>query len=263
MALGIAIGAPPDPFNMAGQDWGLPPFVPWRLRAAHYAPFIAVVRAACRHMGGLRIDHVMGLFRQFWVPAGGSPADGAYVHLPSHELLAIIRLEATLADAFVVGEDLGTVEPYVREALRGGGILGTKVWWFDQECEQWPDANLATVTTHDLPTANGVWFGADGSQEMYDALHALGAADAKEAVAEVHHLVAASRAQLVLATTDDLAGMVERPNHPGTTNDEQPNWCRRLPVAVEQLVAADPGAAIVATLAQLRVSSNGAATSGS
>jgi 4-alpha-glucanotransferase len=263
MALGIAIGAPPDPFNMAGQDWGLPPFVPWRLRAAHYAPFIAMVRAACRHMGGLRIDHVMGLFRQFWVPAGGSPADGAYVHLPSHELLAIIRLEATLADAFVVGEDLGTVEPYVREALRGGGILGTKVWWFDQACEQWPDANLATVTTHDLPTANGVWFGADGSQEMYDALHALGAADAKEAVAEVHHLVAASRAQLVLATTDDLAGMVERPNHPGTTNDEQPNWCRRLPVAVEQLVAADPGAAIVATLAQLRVSSNGAATSGS
>jgi hypothetical protein len=103
----VSIGAPPDPFNAAGQDWGLPPFIPWRLRAAQYAPFIALVRAACRHMGGLRIDHVMGLFRQFWVPAGGSPAEGAYVHLPAHEMLAIIRIEATRAGTFVIGEDLG------------------------------------------------------------------------------------------------------------------------------------------------------------
>lgn len=246
MALGVSIGAPPDPFNAAGQDWGLPPFIPWRLRAARYAPFIELVRAACRHMGGLRIDHVMGLFRQYWVPAGGSSADGAYVHLPAHELLAIIRIEATRAGTFVIGEDLGTVEPGVREALRDSGILGTKVWWFDQACGEWPDANLATVTTHDLPTTAGVWFGVDGSTEMYDALHALvPGTSATDAVVEVHRAVAASPARLVLVTTDDLAGMVERPNHPGTTNDQQPNWCRRLAAGVDRLFDAEPGSAII------------------
>ena len=156
MALGMGIGAPPDPFNEAGQDWGLPPFVPWRLRAARYAPFIGMVRAALQGMGGLRIDHVMGLFRQFWVPAGGTPADGGYVQMSANELLAIIRLEANRAGAFVCGEDLGTVEPHVREALAGSGILGTRVFWFDQRPHEWTYLNLATVTTHDLPTVAGV-----------------------------------------------------------------------------------------------------------
>ena len=247
MALGVSIGAPPDPFNAAGQDWGLPPFIPWRLRAAQYAPFISLVRAACRHMGGLRIDHVMGLFRQFWVPAGGSPTEGAYVHLPADEMLAIIRIEASRAGTFVIGEDLGTVEAGVREALRDSGILGTKVWWFDQACAQWPEANLATVTTHDLPTVTGVWFGADGSTEMYDALHALvPGTNATAAAVGVHAAVASSPAQLVLATTDDLAGMLERPNRPGTTNDKEPNWSRRLAAGVDRLFDAEPGAQIIA-----------------
>ncbi len=253
MALGVSVGAPPDPFNAAGQDWGLPPFIPWRLRAAHYAPFIAVVRAACRHMGGLRIDHVMGLFRQYWIPAGGSPADGAYVHLPAHELLAIIRLEATRAGTFVVGEDLGTVEPYVRDALRSSGVLGTKVWWFDTASEHWAEPNLATVTTHDLPTVAGVFLGADGSDEMQHALHALTSASSPlTAAVDVHRAVAASPSQLVLATTDDLAGMVERPNHPGTTNDQQPNWCRRLPVPVDALFDREPGTAITDVIRETR-----------
>jgi 4-alpha-glucanotransferase len=262
MALGAAIGAPPDPFNMAGQNWGLPPFVPWRLREQHYAPFIAMVRSACRHMGGLRIDHVMGLFRQYWIPVGGSPADGAYVRLPAHELLAIIRLEATRAGAFVVGEDLGTVEPEVHDALRDSGVLGTKVWWFDQGCAHWPAANLATVTTHDLPTVAGVWYGADGSPEMGHALHELGAASAHEAAMEVHHLVGESPARLVLATSDDLVGMIERPNHPGTMADEQPNWCRRLSVPTGSVLLAEPGAEVVAELQRLRVSSERDGTSG-
>ncbi len=253
MALGVSVGAPPDPFNAAGQDWGLPPFVPWKLRAAHYAPFIAMVRAACRHMGGLRIDHVMGLFRQYWIPAGGSPAEGAYVYLPADELLAIIRIEATRADAFVVGEDLGTVEPHVREALRSSGILGTKVWWFDTDAEHWAEPNLATVTTHDLPTVSGVHFAADGSDEMQHALRALTpAVDAIEATVDVHRVVATSPSQLVLATTDDLAGMIERPNHPGTTNDQQPNWCRRLPVPVDALFDREPGSAIVDEFRRVR-----------
>lgn len=252
MALGVGIGAPPDPFNEAGQDWGLPPFVPWKLRAAHYAPFVSLVRAACRHMGGLRIDHVMGLFRQYWVPHGGTPRDGAYVHLPAHELLAILRLEATRAGTFVVGEDLGTVEPHVRDALRTSGILGTKVWWFDTNTEGWAEPNLATVSTHDLPTVAGVWYGADGSAEMYQAVHGVGATDAVGAAVELHRRVAASPSQLVLATTDDLAGMVERPNHPGTTSAEQPNWCRRLPVPVARLLGDEPGASIVAALGDPR-----------
>ncbi len=251
MALDASIGAPPDPFNADGQDWGLPPFVPWRLRAARYAPFIDLVRAACRHMGGLRIDHVMGLFRQFWVPSGAAPADGAYVRLPSKEMLAIIRLEAGRAGSFVIGEDLGTVEPGVREGLRASAVLGTKVWWFDNETPAWPPENLATVTTHDLPTIAGVWYGADGSPEMRAELATLGS-NATTAAVEVHRRVAASASALVLATTDDLAGMVERPNHPGTTADQQPNWRRRLPATSEAFLADEPGSAIVAALQQNR-----------
>ncbi|MEI8238471.1 MAG: 4-alpha-glucanotransferase [Actinomycetota bacterium] len=256
MAHGVGIGAPPDPFNPAGQNWGLPPFVPWRLRNVHYAPFIAMVRAACAGMGGLRIDHVMGLFRQYWVPEGGSPADGAYVYLPASELLAIIRLEATRAGTFVVGEDLGTVEPGVREQLRASGILGTKVWWFDQDVEGWGATNLATVTTHDLPTVAGVALGADGSAEMQHALDALRGelppTDLAGIAERVHRLVASSPAVLCLASADDLAGMVERPNHPGTTNDEQPNWQRRLPVSADSLVIGEPGARIIAAIARER-----------
>jgi len=253
MALGASVGAPPDPFNTAGQDWGLPPFVPWRLRAAGHAPFISMVRGALRHMGGLRIDHAMGLFRQFWVPAGGSPADGAYVRLPAHELLAIVRIEATRAGAFVVGEDLGTVEAGVREALGGSGILGTKVWWFDQRVDQWAPANLATVTTHDLPTVEGVRSGVDGSDEMVAALRTLAdEADSVQALHALHSAVASSPARLVLATTDDLAGSAERPNRPGTSGSDTANWRRRLPVAAEGLLHTDTAAAVLGVLRTAR-----------
>ncbi len=251
IALDVAVGAPPDPFNEAGQNWGLPPFIPWRLRADHYRPFISMVRAACHNMGGLRIDHVMGLFRQFWIPSGGSPADGAYVRLPAHELLAIIRLEATRAGAFVVGEDLGTVEMYVRDMLSSSGMLGTKVWWFDQQVDHWGAANLATVTTHDLPTVAGVFYGADGSPEMQAALRSVSPdGSCAQAAVAAHRQVASAAPTLALTTTDDLAGMVERPNHPGTTADQQPNWCRRLPVTVDALVEGEPGADIIAAMAR-------------
>ena len=117
LALDMRIGAPPDPFNPDGQSWGIPPFVPWRLRAALYQPFIDTMRAALRGMDGLRIDHVMGLFRQFWVPAGGEPRRRRVRAFPADELLAIMAIEATRAGAFVVGEDLGTVEADVHHAL--------------------------------------------------------------------------------------------------------------------------------------------------
>jgi len=253
MALGVRIGAPPDPFNTAGQDWGLPPFIPARLRAAQYQPFIAMVRAACQSMAGLRIDHVMGLFRQFWIPEGGAPADGTYVRLPAVDLLAIIRLEATRAGAFVVGEDLGTVEPEVHDALRASGIMGTKVWWFDTNPSDWPERNLATVTTHDLPTVLGVWNHTDGSSEMAAALQQTTSSHTGNAASvELHRQVAASAARLCLIALDDLAGCTERPNHPGTLGAEHPNWCRRMPADAATIMTRSPGADIVAAVAATR-----------
>ena len=255
IALGVRIGAPPDPFNAAGQDWGLPPFIPARLSAAQYRPFIAMVRAACQSMAGLRIDHVMGLFRQFWIPEGGEPTDGTYVRLPAADLLAIIRLEATRAGAFVIGEDLGTVEPEVHDALRASHIMGTKVWWFDTDPSAWPEHNLATVTTHDLPTVLGVWNQTDGKPEMAAALQQTVAADTGNAAsAELHQQVAASGARLFLIALDDLAGCTERPNHPGTLGDEHPNWCRRMPTDTATVLRQSPGRDIVGAVAAARPS---------
>ncbi|MCB0997849.1 MAG: 4-alpha-glucanotransferase [Acidimicrobiales bacterium] len=241
LALDMRIGAPPDQFNTEGQEWGLPPFVPWKLRAAGYAPFVQTVRAALRGVHGLRIDHVMGLFRQYWVPAGSSPTEGAYVTFPAEELLAIVCLEATRAGAFVVGEDLGTVEASVREMLAERHIAGTKVLWFEEDPpERWPEIALATVTTHDLPTAVGVWnrgiTGDPDDDEVYERLLAVApfARTAAGAAAAANEALKASSSRLRLLTTDDLAGAEHQPNVPGP-NDE-PNWRRRLPKPVTDLL---------------------------
>lgn len=253
MALGVRIGAPPDPFNAAGQEWGLPPFIPSRLRAAQYRPFVGMVRAACQSMAGLRIDHVMGLFRQFWIPKGGAPADGTYVRLPATDLLAIIRLEATRAGAYVIGEDLGTVEPVVHDMLRSSRIMGTKVWWFDTNPAAWPERNLATVTTHDLPTVLGVWNHTDGNADMTASLQqSVSATTGESASVELHQQVAASPARLCLIALDDLAGCSERPNHPGTLGDEHPNWCRRMPADAPTIMSESPGAEILVAVAAAR-----------
>lgn len=160
-AAGMSIGAPPDAFNSLGQDWGLPPWRPDRLARAGYAPFRELLRGLFRYAGALRIDHVMGLFRLWWVPAGGAPVDGAYVRYDAEAMLAVLVLEASRAGALVIGEDLGTVEPGVREALRRRGVLGTSVLWFERDWEgdgrpvpagEWRAGCLATATTHDLPS---------------------------------------------------------------------------------------------------------------
>jgi len=255
----VAIGAPPDPFNAAGQLWGIEPMVPWRLRQARYRPFVHMLRAALSVGGGVRIDHVMGMFRQFWVPEGEPPDHGAYVHLPSRELLAIICLEAQRAGAFVIGEDLGTVEPEVHTALADTGMLGTKVWLFDQDVETWPERCLGTVTTHDLPTITGIWTSAHArtdaagptivaDNELREPFAALAGADATvtEVLVAAHRAIAASPARLVLATVDDLAGSTVRPNSPGTEGDH--NWSHRLPSPAVELLAGSPGAQIVAAM---------------
>ncbi|MFJ5799763.1 4-alpha-glucanotransferase [Streptomyces decoyicus] len=132
-AAGMSIGAPPDAFNSRGQDWGLPPWRPDALAAAGYAPYRELLRGLLRHAGALRIDHVMGLFRLWWVPEGRPPTEGAYVRYDGEAMLSVLALEAHRAGAVVIGEDLGTVEPGVRGALAERGVLGTSVLWFERD----------------------------------------------------------------------------------------------------------------------------------
>jgi 4-alpha-glucanotransferase len=159
-AAGMSVGAPPDAFNARGQDWGLPPWRPDRLAESGYAPYRSLLRALFRYAGALRIDHVMGLFRLWWVPQGLPPTEGAYVRYDAEAMLAALVLEASRAGAVVIGEDLGTVEPGVRESLRERGVLGTSVLWFERDWQgdglplppsAWRADCLATATTHDLP----------------------------------------------------------------------------------------------------------------
>jgi 4-alpha-glucanotransferase len=255
LATGVTVGAPPDELGPHGQDWTLPAFTPWKLRQARFQPFIDTVRAAMRHVGGLRIDHVLGLFRMFWVPPGGTPADGAYVRMPTRELLDILALESQRARCFVVGEDLGTVAEGVREEMDARDLLRYQVWWFETDpLEEWTAKALASVSTHDLPTVAGVWTGADA--EMLEQLghepdHAWHAelreriatetgvavdASVDEAIVALHGHLATAPDRLVLAQLDDAVGTPDRPNVPGTDRDERPaNWSLPLPVPGEDL----------------------------
>lgn len=162
LARGVHVGAPPDAFNQQGQDWSQPPWHPRRLAAAGYAPYRDMLRGVLRHAGGVRVDHVLGLFRLWWVPEGAPPGAGTYVRYDHDALVGILALEAHRAGAVVVGEDLGTVEPWVRDYLRDRGIAGTSVLWFERDetgaprpPEQWRELCLATVATHDLPPTAG------------------------------------------------------------------------------------------------------------
>jgi (1->4)-alpha-D-glucan 1-alpha-D-glucosylmutase len=164
----VRIGAPPDDFNLKGQDWGLPPLIPRRLREKAYAPFIATLRNNMRHAGALRIDHVMGLMHLFWVPSGKSPTAGAYVRYPFEDLVAILALESQRSRCMVVGEDLGTVPDEVRETLLSQGVLSYRLFYFEKDQagefkapQDYPAQALVAATTHDLPTFNGYWRGRD------------------------------------------------------------------------------------------------------
>jgi 4-alpha-glucanotransferase len=254
LALGASIGAPPDRFNTAGQDWGLPPFVPTRLRAARYRPFIETIRAQLRHAGGLRIDHVLGLFRLWWTPRGADPARGAYVRAHTDELLEIVALESHRSDAVVIGEDLGTVPAGVRRELRRRRLLSTRLALFEREPpERYPRQSFAGVTTHDLPTIAGIWSGADLADQRAAGIEASESsmaglrerlvraagvatdASAEAVTLELHRRLAAAPPALIAATLEDALGVEERPNLPGTVGGQRDNWSIALPVALEEL----------------------------
>jgi len=164
----VSVGAPPDDFNRLGQDWGLPPLIPRRLQEAGYEPIIAVLRENMRRAGALRIDHVMGLLRLYWVPAGFTAKDGAYVYYLFEDLLGIVALESHRNRCLVIGEDLGTVPGEVRQAMQQVGMLSYRVLFFEKDHagdfkrpQDYPALALATVSTHDLPTLAGFWQGHD------------------------------------------------------------------------------------------------------
>jgi len=251
LALDARVGAPPDDFAADGQDWGLPPYVPHRMRLDGYDTFARTLRASLRHGAGIRIDHVLGLFRLFWIPPGGSAATGAYVRSFPDDLLSVLAIESERAGAFVIGEDLGTVEEGVREDLATIGVLGTRLVYFeDPPPSQWPANVAGAATTHDLPTIAGTWTGEDTRQREEAGLDTKGAetlkptlerivgeddVDVEEVVVRTHRALAESPVELAIANLDDVLCVTERPNMPGTI-DEWPNWSIALPTPIDELV---------------------------
>ncbi len=265
---GIQIGAPPDAFQREGQGWALAPLHPHRLVEERGRRFWRrLVRGAMRHAGALRIDHVMGLFRQFWIPDGFSPKDGAYVTFPWPALLSILAEESRTAGAVVIGEDLGTVPEGLPERLDRARILSSRVMMFEcdetsfRPAEQYPENALATANTHDLPTLRGWVGGVDLDQrrdagafvddadlraahvrrlEDVNALRARLAADgstgeASDLARDVHEFLDRTPCVLVGLSLDDLTNEVEGVNLPGIPMARHASWTRRMRRSIETL----------------------------
>jgi 4-alpha-glucanotransferase len=265
--VGLNVGAPPDLFNPQGQNWGLTTVAPWALRTTHFAPFLETLRASTRHAGGVRIDHAMGLTRLWLVPEGASPAEGAYLTYPFADLLRLIRLESHRRRAIIIAEDLGTVPEGFQYDLADSGIDGMRVLWFERDDDgafrppsTWSVEAAAMTSTHDLPTVAGWWRGADietrhglalasrpdGESEeqnqraadrrlIWEALRSAKVAEGSESAASADgvvdaaiRLVAETPSELALVPLEDMLGLVDQPNLPGTIT-EHPNWRRRYP----------------------------------
>jgi len=266
---GAGVGAPPDALALKGQDWGIPPQDPNVLVAEAYQPFRHLIAANMRHFGALRLDHVMALFRQWWVPVGLGATDGGYVHYPLDDLLSVLALESERSACLVVGEDLGTVPPEMSHAMGERAVYSYRVLLFEKHADgsfrrpdEYPRRSIATVTTHDLPTLTGYWSGSDielrRCLELYPSdevrqhvehervrdrgalLAALDAQGLMPATCEaaagsygadlaqaIHVFLARSTAALVAVQAEDLVGMADPVNVPGTS-DEHANWQRKM-----------------------------------
>ncbi|MES5481784.1 4-alpha-glucanotransferase [Bradyrhizobium sp. INPA03-11B] len=258
----LGVGAPPDPLNTAGQDWGLAGFNAAGLEQRSFEPFRQMLRASMLHAGAIRLDHAFGLKRLYLVPRGFGPANGAYVLMPFEALLAATAQESAASRCVVIGEDLGTVPPGFREQMNGWGIWSYLVMMFETDDQgvfrnadyYLPNA-LVTFNTHDLSTYAG-WrsfsdlktkraLGIDPGETDEGRWHALGQLDDVLRRHDVHHndfysvasFLARTRSRMMAVSMEDLLGIVEQPNIPGTVY-EHPNWKRRLPVSIEHLASA-------------------------
>ncbi|MFZ2624097.1 MAG: 4-alpha-glucanotransferase [Propionibacterium sp.] len=270
------IGCPPDLHNPDGQHWGLPPFQPQKLTADDFAPFVAMVRQALSHAKALRLDHVMQMWRLFWVPVDGTPTQGIYVNYPVDALLAILRLEASRADAWIVGEDMGTVPSGVRRSMRDIGMLANR------SAARVPPADfpvlcVGTSSTHDQATLAGLLTGFDAEQlRMIGKRTDWHAVDqTRRAVAELagidpdkppeqvtrdeisravlarHQALADSPSRIVLVSLEDAALVRARPNIPGTVGS-YPNWCIALPESVDEILTGLLAGELASTLRERR-----------
>ncbi len=268
LATGVSVGAPPDMYNQLGQNWAQPPWRPDALAEAGFVPYRDMLRTVLRNAGGIRIDHVLGLFRMWWVPEGEPADQGTYVSFDHEALVGILALEVDRVEALVVGEDLGTVEPWVQQVLADRGLLGTSIMWFERDehgdiidPNQWRRDVLASVTVHDLPPTAGYLRGEHvrlrhelgvlkgdlvteldrAEKERADWLTLLAErdligrdeadtdhADIDEIVIALHRLIAQTPARLIGVSVPDLVGDVRTQNQPGT-HQEYPNW--QVPIA--------------------------------
>jgi 4-alpha-glucanotransferase len=268
---GASVGAPPDPYSATGQVWGLPPMDPRVLRQQRYRYWIQLLRRAFENAGALRIDHMLGLFRSFWIPDGQTGLDGAYVRFPVNDLLGILALESVRHDAIVVGEDLGTVPHDVPKTLKKWGILSSKVLYFERDrrgfrpARRYPALSLATANTHDLVPLSGFWSERDIELRQQVGLVAE-PRDVAKSKAErkvdkasllrllqidappsfdtrhiarartraVHAFLCSTPAKLVGLSFDDLIAEQEPVNVPGVGPDKFPSWRRRTRMSVEE-----------------------------
>jgi 4-alpha-glucanotransferase len=273
--LGLTIGAPPDLLNPEGQDWGLTGFSPRAMDENGFAPYLSTLRAAMRHVGGIRVDHAMGLARLWLIPESCSPADGAYLNYPVGDLLRLLALESVRHNVVVIGEDLGTVPEGFHDMLEQSGVHGMRVLWFERDAQTgfvpprgWGSTDVAMTSTHDLPTVAGWWRGSDIDvryehgrlgegvdpetvrKEREQDRPMLWSAFVREHVGEgpvpepeetervvdaAVRFIAKTEVPLSLIPLEDLLGQVEQPNLPGTVT-EHPNWRRRLPIAAEEVL---------------------------
>ena len=259
-ASGMSVGAPPDVYSQQGQNWSQPPWSPRSLADSGYLPLRDMVRAALANAGAVRIDHILGMFRLWWIPEGRAATEGTYVYYDHEAMMGVILLEAQRAGAIVIGEDLGVVEPWVRDYLRERGVLGTSVVWFEKEGSGWPlrpehyrDRALAAVNIHDLPPTLGYIRGIQTTlrselglltddietvragdrlelEQVGVRLHEYGCIDGaepseRETVEGLYRYVAKTPSKLVVASLVDAVGDVRPQNMPGTGGDQYPNWC--------------------------------------